>query len=88
MSFKLLISALIKVIFGILLVGVLLFVPAGSFNYYNGWLFMGLLFIPMILAGIIMMIKNPKLLKSRLDVKEKEKEQKEEVISRTFHEKI
>ncbi len=76
MSFKLLLSALIKVIFGILLVGVLLFVPAGSFNYYNGWLFMGLLFIPMILAGIIMMIKNPKLLKSRLDAKEEEKEQK------------
>ena len=76
MSFKLLISALIKVIFGILLVGVLLFVPAGSLNYYNGWLFMGLLFIPMILAGIIMMIKNPKLLKSRLDAKEEEKKQK------------
>ena len=79
MSFKLFLEAIFKYFMGVLLVGVLLFVPAGSFNYFNGWLFMGLLFIPMFIVGIIMMFKDPKLLKSRLDAKEKEQDQKEVV---------
>ena len=54
--------------------------PADTFKYWNAWLFMGLLFIPMFLAGIVLMIKNPMLLKSRLDVKEKETEQKEVIL--------
>ena len=58
------------------MVGILLFVPAGTLNYWNAWLFMGILFVPMLIAGIILMFKNPMLLKSRLDVKEKEKDQK------------
>ena len=71
MSTKLFFDAIIKVIIGIILVGLLLFLPAGSFEYWNGWLFMGLLFIPMIIAGFILMFKNPELLKRRLDNKEK-----------------
>ena len=77
---NLFIKAITRYILGVILVGVLLFVPAGTFNYWNAWLFMGLLFIPMFIAGIILMIKNPKLLKERLDVKEKENEQKQVII--------
>lgn len=51
--------------------GALIFVPAGSFKFFNGWLFMGLLFIPMFIAGVVLMFKNPELLKKRLDAKEK-----------------
>ena len=76
MNIKLFLQAIIKYIFGVLIVGGLLFIPANSFKYWNGWLFMGLLFIPMFIAGIILMIKNPELLKKRLNAKEKENEQK------------
>ena len=76
MSSKLFISAIIKFIFGILLVGVLLFLPAGTFNYIYAWVFIGVLFIPMFIFGIILMFKNPKLLESRLNAKEKENTQK------------
>lgn len=71
MSVKLFFEAIIKVILGILLVGLLVFLPAGTFEFWNGWLFMGLLCIPMIVAGFILMFKNPELLKRRLDNKEK-----------------
>lgn len=77
---KLFFEAITKFLIGILLVGLLLFIPAGSFKYYNGWLLMGLLFIPMFIVGIIMLFKNKELLRSRLDAKEKEKEQKEVVL--------
>ena len=80
MSLKLFFEAITKFILGVVLVGLLIFVPANSLNYLNGWLFMGLLFIPMFVAGIIMMIKAPMLLKSRLDAKEKEKDQKQVVV--------
>ena len=76
MNIKLFLQAIIKYIFGVLIVGSLLFIPAKSFEYWNGWLFMGLLFIPMFVAGIILMIKNPELLRKRLNAKEKESEQK------------
>ncbi len=76
MNFKLFFEAIIKYIIGVILVCLLLFIPAGSLKYVNGWLFMCLLFIPMFIAGIIMMIKSPNLLKERLDVKEKESKQK------------
>ena len=75
MTVKLFIEALIKFILGVVLIGLLIFLPAWTLNYFNGWLFMGVLFIPMFIVGIIMMIKNPKLLASRLDAKEKQKEQ-------------
>ena len=76
MDIKLFLQAIIKYVFGVLIVGGLLFIPANSFDYWNGWLFMGLLFIPMFIAGIILMIKNPELLRKRLNVKEQENEQK------------
>lgn len=75
MTKKLFIEAIFKFLLGIVLVGLFLFLPAGTLNYLNGWIFMGILFIPMLIAGIVMMIKNPKLLASRLDAKEKQKEQ-------------
>lgn len=74
---KLFLQAIIKYVFGVLIVGILLFIPAGTINYWNGWLFMGLLFIPMFIAGIILMIVNPELLRKRLNAKEKEVNQKQ-----------
>ena len=79
MSLKLFFEALIKFIVGFILVGLLIFIPAGSFSYWNGWLFMGILFIPMFIAGIVMMFKSPDLLRSRLNAKEREHEQQEVV---------
>ena len=70
----------IIILMGIIIVGLLLFIPAGTIKYWNAWLFIEVLFIPMFIAGIVMMVKNPKLLKSRLDIKEKENEQKEVII--------
>lgn len=75
MTVKLFFQAIAKFILGVLLVGLLIFLPAGTFAYFNGWLFMGILFVPMFGAGIVMMIKNPELLKKRLDAKEKHREQ-------------
>ena len=73
---KLFLQAIIKIVLGIFIVGLLIFVPANTINFWNGWLFMGLLFIPVFIAGIVMMIKTPDLLKRRLDFKEKQGEQK------------
>ena len=73
---KLLFSALAKFILGLVLVGALLFLPAGSFGYPNAWLFICLLFIPMLILGIVLFIKAPALLEKRLNAKEKEKTQK------------
>lgn len=72
---KLFISAISKFVLGVLLVGALLFLPAGNLCFWRGWLLMGILFVPMFIAGIVMMFLNPKLLKSRLDAKEPQKEQ-------------
>ena len=68
-------QAIGKFLLGLLLVGALIFLPAGTLNFFNGWLLMGILFIPMFLAGLVMFFKKPELLKSRLDAKEKQKEQ-------------
>ncbi len=76
MDIKLLFNAIFKVAMGIIMVGALLFIPAGSFEYFNGWLLIGLLFIPMFIVGIILMVKDPERLKKRLNIKEREKEQK------------
>ena len=75
MSAKLFLSAILKFTAGVILVGVLIFLPAGTLHYSQGWLLMGILFVPMFLAGLVMMAKNPNLLRSRLDAKEKEREQ-------------
>ena len=68
-------QAITKYLLGIVLVGLLIFLPAGSFAFFNGWLLMAILFVPMFFAGIVMMIKNPELLKKRLNAKESQKEQ-------------
>lgn len=79
MNAKLFIEAIAKFTLGVILVGLLIFLPAGSIEYWNGWLFIGVLFIPMFIAGIVMMVKSPSLLKSRLNAKEKENEQRKVV---------
>jgi len=77
MSVKLFFQAITKFILGVILIGLLIFWPANTINYWNGWLFMGILFIPMFIAGIFMMIKAPELLRKRLNAKEKESEQRQ-----------
>lgn len=74
MTTKLFVQAIMKYVTGILVVGLLIFLPAGEL-FFNGLLFMGLLFMPMFFAGIVLMIKNPELLKKRLNAKEKLDEQ-------------
>ena len=75
MDIKLFLQAFAKFILGVVLVGVLVFLPAGTLWFENGWILMAILFIPMFLAGIVMMIRNPDLLKKRLNAKEKQREQ-------------
>ena len=76
MNRTLLKQALIKFLAGILLVGLLVFLPAGSFAYWQGWLFMGVLFVPMFIAGIFMLVKSPELLRKRLNAMDKENDQR------------
>ena len=73
---KLLINALTKFFCGLLLVGLLIFLPAGTLNYTYGWLLIGLLFGPMLIAGFVMLFKAPEFLAKRLDAKEKQATQK------------
>ena len=73
---KLLIEALVKFACGLLMVGLLIFLPAGTLGYPNGWLLMALLFVPMLIAGFVMLAKSPDFLKKRLDGKEKQGTQK------------
>ena len=73
---QLFIQSFTKFFLGVVIIGMLLFLPAGSFQYWQGWLLMGILFIPMFCAGLVMMARNPELLRKRLNAKEKEKEQK------------
>lgn len=75
MTLKLFISSIAKFLLGVLLIGMLVFLPAGTLHFLNGWIFMGILFVPMFCAGIVMMIRNPMLLKSRLNAKETAREQ-------------
>lgn len=75
MTKDLFLQAIIKFIAGVILVGILIFLPAGTFAYSQGWLFMTILFVPMFGAGIVMMFKNPDLLRKRLNAKEKQAEQ-------------
>ena len=75
MTRKLYFEAILKFSAGVALLALLLFLPAGTVDYFGGWLLMGILFVPMFLAGLVMMAKNPNLLRSRLKAKEKEREQ-------------
>lgn len=76
MTAKLFFQALAKFVCGLLLVGALLFVPAGTFVFWQAWLFIGVLFVPMFIAGILLMVRQPDLLRKRLDAKEEQREQK------------
>ncbi len=76
MKLKLLCSAAVKYLLGLVLIGALLFLPAGGFDYPNGWLFIGLLFVPMLILGVVLFIKSPALLEKRLNTKEKQATQK------------
>ncbi len=77
MDWNLFRNALRKFLSGLLLVGLLVFLPAGSFAFWQGWLLMGVLFIPMFGAGLVMLAKSPELLRRRLNVKEEQREQKQ-----------
>ena len=72
---KLFLSALEKYVMGLLFMAVLVFWPAGSLKFWNGWLLVGLLFVPMLILGIVLFIKAPELLKKRLNAKEKSADQ-------------
>ena len=72
----LLTQALVKYFWGVILLGALIFLPAWSLHYWQGWLLMGILFVPMFVAGLVMLAKNPDLLRKRLNAKEQEAEQK------------
>lgn len=76
MSGKEFVQAMVKFMSGLLLVGALLFLPAGTWDYWQAWLLIGILFVPMFLAGLVLMKKNPELLRKRLNAKEEQAEQK------------
>jgi protein-S-isoprenylcysteine O-methyltransferase Ste14 len=76
MDAKLFLQAIVKFLSGLLMVGLLLFLPAGTFAYWQAWLLIGILFIPMFIAGLVMMKKSPDLLRKRLDAREEQAEQK------------
>ena len=73
---KLLCNALIKLLCGLLLISLLIFLPAGTVHYFNGWLLMGVLFVPILILGVVLLIKSPDLLAKRLDLREKQSAQK------------
>ena len=79
MDRKLFAQAIVKYLAGVVLVGALLFIPAGTLAWPEGWLFMGILFVPIFIAGLVMMKKNPELLRKRLSAKEEQKEQQDMV---------
>ena len=80
MDKKRFIQAIGKYLLGLMLFSILVFIPAGTLNYWNAWLLMGILFIPMLIVGIFLSIKNPELLRKRLNAKEKEAEQKSVIL--------
>lgn len=81
MNLKLFASAMIQMLMGVLLVGVLIFLPAGTLCYHKGWLLMAVLFIPMVVAGFVMMIISPDRLKKRLSAQEQSKEQRQVILA-------
>ena len=80
MTKKLFVQAISKFVTGLVLIALLLFLPAGTICYWNGWLLIGILFIPMLVAGIVMMLRSPELLEKRLKAKESEGEQKTVIV--------
>ena len=84
MKCKLVVNAITKFLVGAIMIGALLFIPAGTFYYWNGWLFMGILFVPMFFLGLILLLKAPDLLAKRLQSNEKESEQKIVILLSLF----
>ena len=80
MTKKLFVKAVCKYLAGVVLLGLLLFLPAGTLRFPRGWLLMGLLFIPMLIAGVVMMLYDPALLEKRLNAKEDQGEQREVIV--------
>lgn len=80
MTKELFFQGIAKFLIGVVLLGVLIFLPAWTLHYWQGWLLMGILFIPMLGAGIVMMLKSPELLRKRLNAKEQETEQKQVIL--------
>lgn len=80
MTKKLFFQAISKYFLGLAVIALLLFLPAGTLRYWNAWLLIGILFVPMFFAGIVMMLRNPELLKKRLNAKENEDEQKTVIL--------
>ncbi|WP_321388093.1 isoprenylcysteine carboxylmethyltransferase family protein [uncultured Enterococcus sp.] len=80
MNGKLLLQTLVKFIVGLVVISLLLFLPAGTVHFWNGWLLISVLFVPMFLLGIILLIKAPDLLAKRLNTREKESEQKQVIL--------
>ena len=80
MDSKLFVQAIVKFLSGLLIIGLLLFLPAGTFAYWQAWLLISILFIPMFIAGLILMKKSPALLQKRLNAKEEEAEQKTVIV--------
>ena len=80
MDKRLFVQAIVKYLSGILLISALLFIPAGTLKFWNAWLLIAVLFIPMLLIGFVLAIKNPELLRKRLNAKEKETEQKNVIL--------
>ncbi|WP_099469560.1 methyltransferase family protein [Konateibacter massiliensis] len=80
MNKNLLFQAIVKFLSGLLLVSVLLFIPAGTVRFWNAWLFIAVLFVPMFIAGVVLWIKKPELLAKRMNTKEKEAEQKSVIL--------
>ena len=76
MTKNLFLQAMTKFLLGVLLVGALIFLPAGTLGFFQGWLLMGVLFVPMFFAGLYMMAKDPERLKKRLNGREQEPEQR------------
>ena len=80
MNNNLFVQAITRFLAGLASVGLLLFVPAGTFAYWNAWLLIGILFVPMFIAGLVMMKKSPELLRKRLNVREEQSEQKTVIV--------
>lgn len=80
MDSKLFVQAITKFLMGLLLVGILIFLPAGTFAFWQAWLLIGILFLPMFFAGLVMMKKSPELLRKRLNAKEEQDEQKSVIL--------
>ena len=82
---KLIIDGLVKLFSGILLTGALTFIPAGTLHFWQGWVLLGTLFIPMFIAGLVMIAKNPDLLRKRLNAKEKQAEDSSRIVGTNVH---